>query len=290
MSIVVTGASGQLGRLTIASLLERGVAAGEITATARDVERVKDLGEKGVVVRAADYADPASLHAAFRGAERVLLVSGHPGSDRVAEHRNVLEAARDAGVGLLAYTSIVNADTSGMIVAEDHAATETLIADSGVPFVFLRNSWYHENYTARIPAFLQHGSVIGGAGDGRVSGAARVDYAQAAAEVLTGQGHAHQVYELGGDPAYTLAELAAEISGQSGADVRYVDVPEAAHTRALTDGGLPLPLAQLLADADQGIRRGGLYTDSGDLVRLIGRSTIPLADAVTMALSVSVGV
>jgi NAD(P)H dehydrogenase (quinone) len=180
-----------------------------------------------------------------------------------------------------------------MIVAEDHAATEALIADSGVPFVFLRNSWYHENYTARIPAYLQHesqhesqhGSVVGGAGDGRVSGAARVDYAQAAAEVLTGQGHTGRVYELGGDPAYTLAELAAEISGQAGADVRYVDVSEDAHVRALAEGGLPQHLAQLLADADQGIRRGGLYTGSGDLARLIGRPTTSLADAVALAIS-----
>ena len=285
MSIVVTGASGQLGRLTIAHLLERGVPADEITATTRAVERLKDLAEKGVDVRAADYTDPASLRAAFRGADRVLLVSGHPGPDRLSEHRNAIEAARAAGVGLLAYTSVVNADTSDMLIADDHAATEALIADSGLAFVFLRNSWYHENYTARIPAFLQHGAVIGGGGDGRVSGAGRTDYALAAAEVLAGQGHENHIYELGGDPAYTLAELAAEITRQSGTEVRYQDVSETAHVRALADAGLPQPIAQLLADADQGIRRDELYTGSGDLARLIGRPTTPLATAIAAALA-----
>lgn len=285
MSIVVTAASGQLGRLTIAHLLESGVPAEELTATTRTVDRLKDLAAQGVTVRAADYADPASLRAAFRGADRLLLVSGHPGPGRLAEHRNAVEAARAAGVGLLAYTSIVNADSSGMVVAEDHAATEALITASGLSFVFLRNSWYHENYTARIPAYLQHGAVVGSAGDGRVSGAARVDYAAAAAEVLTGQGHENRVYELGGDPAYTLAELAAEITGRSGTVVRYTDVPETAHARALAEAGLPDALARLLADADQGIRRGGLHTDSGDLARLIGRPTTPLATAVAAALA-----
>ena len=199
--------------------------------------------------------------------------------------RNVVEAARAAGVSLLAYTSVVNAQTSGMIVAEDHAATETMIADSGLAFVFLRNNWYHENYTARIPAFLQHGTVIGGAGDGRVSGAARADYARAAAEVLTGQGHENRIYELGGEPAYTLTELAAEITRQSGTEVRYRDVSETAHFDALGEAGLPEHLARLLSDVDQGIRRGGLYTDSRDLARLIGRPTTPLATAVTAALA-----
>ena len=285
MSIVVTGASGQLGRLTVAHLLERGVPAEEIVATTRDVNRLKDLAEQGVAVHAADYTDSASLRAAFRGADRLLLVSGHPGSDRLAEHRNAVEAARAAGVSLLAYTSVVNAQTSGMIVAEDHAATETLIAESGLAFVFLRNNWYHENYTARIPAFLQHGAVIGSAGDGLVSAATRADYARAAAEVLTGQGHENRIYELGGEPAYSLTELAAEITRQSGTEVRYRDVSETAHLDSLAGAGLPEHLARLLADVDQGIRRGGLYTDSGDLPRLIGRPTTPLATAVTAALA-----
>lgn len=212
----------------------------------------------------------------------VTGASGHLGRLTIAR---LLEAARAAGVGLLAYTSIVNADTSGMIVAEDHAATEALIANSGLAFVFLRNSWYHENYTARIPAFLQHRTVVGSAGGGRVSGAARADYARAAAEVLTGQDHENRIYELGGDTAYTLTELAAEITRQSGTEVRYQDVPEPAHTRALAETGLPHPTAQLLADADQGIRRGGLHTDSGDLARLIGRPATPLAAAIAAALA-----
>jgi len=284
MSIVVTGASGHLGRLTIENLLERGVPASEITATARAVDRLHDLAERGVAVCVADYAHPASLRAAFQGADRLLLVSGHLVPDRVAQHRNVVEAARDAGIGLLAYTSIVNADTSGMLIAEDHVATEALIADSGLPFVLLRNNWYHENYTASIPTYLQHGTVIGSAGDGLVSAAARADYAQAAAEILTGQGHENRTYELGGEPAFTLTQLAAQVTEQSGTTVRYSDLPETDHARALAEAGLPQPLAQMVVDADQAIRRGAMHTDSGDLNRLLGRPTTPLAAAIAAAL------
>ena len=286
MSIVVTGASGHLGRLTVESLLERGVPASEITATARAVDRLHDLAERGVTVRAADYTDPASLRAAFHGADRLLLVSSHLVPDRVAQHRNVIEAAREAGVSLQAYTSIVNAGTSGILIAADHVATEALIVDSGLPFVLLRNSWYNENYTASIPAYLERGTVIGSAGDGLVSAAARADYAEAAAEVLTGQGHENRVYELGGDPAFTLAQLAAEITRQSGTAVHYTDLSEADHVSALTVAGMPQAFAQIMADADQGIARGDLHTDSGDLTRLLGRPTTPLAATIAAALQV----
>lgn len=286
MSIVVTGASGHLGRLTVESLLERGVPASEITATARAVDRLHDLAERGVTVRAADYTDSASLRAAFHGADRLLLVSSHLVPDRVAQHRNVIEAAREAGVSLLAYTSIVNAGTSGILIAADHVATEALIVDSGLPFVLLRNSWYNENYTASIPTYLERGTVIGSAGAGLVSAAARADYAEAAAEVLTGQGHENRVYELGGDPAFTLAQLAAEITRQSGTAVHYADLSEADHVSALTVAGMPQAFAQVMADADQGIARGDLHTDSGDLVRLLGRPTTPLAATIAAALQV----
>jgi NAD(P)H dehydrogenase (quinone) len=284
MSLIIVGATGQLGRLTVENLLERGVPAREIIATGRNLARLEDLADRGVTVRAADYDDPASLRAAFVGATRLLLVSSGPGDTRVEQHRNAVEAARDAGVSLLAYTSIVNAPASSLLIAHDHQATEALLAASGVPFVMLRNSWYIENYTARLADILERGTLAGSAGDGRVSGATRADYAEAAAAVLTGDGHENRAYELGGDTAFTLAELAAEITAQSGTEVRYTDMPQAEYVSVLTLHGLPPAHAEILADADRGLRAGELRTDSGDLRCLLGRPTTPLADAIAAAL------
>ncbi|QMU70086.1 SDR family oxidoreductase [Streptacidiphilus sp. P02-A3a] len=285
MSLIVTGATGHLGRLTVQALLERGVPAGDIVATGRRPELLKDLAERGVRVRAADYGDPASLRAALQGADRVLLVSSSAtGAARVEQHRNVIEAAGRAGAALVAYSSIVNADTATLRLAQDHRATEALLRASGVPFTFLRNSWYLENYTAQLAVFLEHGTVVGGAGQGRVSAAARADYAAAAAAVLTGDGHQGRAYELGGDEPFTLTQLAAEITAQAGTQVSYTDLPEAGHAQALVAAGLPAPVAGILADADQGLRRGELFTDSGDLARLIGRPTTRATAAIATAL------
>ena len=285
MSLIVTGATGALGRLTIEHLLKRGVPADEIVATGREVDRISDLAERGVQIRVADYADPASLRAAFIGATRLLLVSGSlPGPQRVQLHRNAIEAAREAGAGLVAYTSIVNAATSTLCLAEDHQATEALLRESGVPFTMLRNGWYTENYTARLAAFLEHGAVYGSAGDGRVNTATRADYAAAAAAVLTTDGHENSAYELGGDEAFTLTELAAEITAQSGTAVRYVDLPEHEYASALAANGLPQPYADTLADADRGLRLGELETRSGDLRRLLGQPTTPLAETIASVL------
>jgi NAD(P)H dehydrogenase (quinone) len=186
MSIVVTGATGQLGRLVVEALLDRGVPAGEIVAAGRGTDRIADLAERGVRVRAIDFEDPATLRAAFAGADKVLLVSGSEVGRRVAQHRNAIDAAREAGVGLLVYTGIANADRTSVLLAAEHQATEEALRESGVPFAVLRNGWYLENYTAQIPTYLEHGAVLGSAGEGRVSAATRADYAGAAAAVLTG--------------------------------------------------------------------------------------------------------
>jgi NAD(P)H dehydrogenase (quinone) len=284
MSVVVTGATGQLGRLVVEALLDRGVPAAGIVAAGRNVEKLDDLAARGVQVRQIDFTEPATLAEAFAGAEKVLLVSSSEVGQRAAQHRNAIAAAREAGVGLLAYTSIAKADTTSMLLAAEHRETEEAVRESGIPFVFLRNGWYLENYTAQLPVTLEHGAVLGSGGDGKVSAATRADFAAAAAEVLVGDGHAGQVYELGGDEAFTLPELAAEVTRQSGTEVVYRDLPVDEYKQVLVGVGLPEPAAAVLADSDLGIARGELFVDSGDLSRLIGRPTTPLASAVASAL------
>jgi NAD(P)H dehydrogenase (quinone) len=284
MSYVVTGATGHLGRLVVEDLLGRGVPAGDIIAAGRDITKMKDLADRGVRVLAIDYDDPASLDGAFRGADRILLVSASEPGRRAQQHRNAIDAAERAGAGLLAYTSIANAGTTTLRLAAEHQATEAALRASGVSYVLLRNSWYIENYTAQLPAILERGSLAGSAGDGRVSAATRADYAAAAAAVLAGDGHDGRVYELGGDEAFTLAELAAEIGAQAGQPVSYLDLAEDEYARLLTSAGLPEAVAVTLADADRGLARGDLYVGSGDLSRLIGRPTTTLRDAVASAL------
>lgn len=233
MSIVVTGATGQLGRLAVESLLRRGVPADEIVAVGRTVEKAADLAERGVTVRPAEYTDPESLRTAFAGADRLLFVSGSENGQRVPQHRGVVDAAVQAGVGLVAYTSIAHADTSDLILAREHAQTERMLIESGLPYAFLRNSWYLENYD--LATALEHG-LVGASGDGRISAATRADYAEAAAAVISGEGHEKAVYELGGE-AFTMAELAAEISRQSGRDVGYTDLPQQRYLEVLVGGG-----------------------------------------------------
>jgi NAD(P)H dehydrogenase (quinone) len=284
VSYVITGATGHLGRLVVQELLSRGVPAGDITATGRDITKVKDLADRGVRVLAIDYDDPASLDAAFRGADRILLVSASEPGRRAQQHENAIDAAVRAGVGLLAYTSIANASITTMRLAAEHQATEAALRASGLTYALLRNSWYVENYTAQVPAILQRGSLAGSAGDGRVSAATRADYAAAAAAVLTGDRHAGRAYELGGNEAFTLAELAAEIGAQAGQPVGYLDLPEDEYAGLLTSAGLPETAAVTMADADRGLARGDLFVDSGHLRQLIGRPTTTLREAVAAAL------
>lgn len=281
--IVITGATGQLGRLVIQSLLNK-LPASQIVAAVRNPARAADLAALGVQVRKADYTDPALLEAAFQGAEKVLLISSSEIGQRAAQHRNVIDAAKKAGVSLVAYTSILHADRSPLGLAAEHAATEAYLRESGMPNVLLRNGWYTENYLASVPPALQHGAFIGSAGEGRISSAARVDYADAAAVALTASGQAGKVYELAGDDSYTLTEFAAELSRQSGKPVPYVNLPEADYKAALLGAGLPEPIANLLADSDVGASKGGLFDEQRQLSALIGRPTTSLAALMQVAL------
>ena len=283
MTIVVTGATGHLGRLAVEALLRRGVPAAQITATGRRTETLGDLSQQGVTVTAADYADPASLQEAFAGAERLLLVSGSEVGQRVQQHTNAIRAAADAGVGLIAYTSIPNAETSSLLLAAEHRAPEQVLADSGVPHGLLRNSWYLENYTGQLPLYLQHG-VTGAAGDGRVSAATRADFAEAAAAAVSEDGHAGATYELGGR-GFTMTELAEVVSEAGGQSVTYTDLPVEQYTKVLVGAGLPEPVAAMIADGDRGIAGGELHVDPADLERLLARPATSLADAVADALA-----
>ncbi|CAM4132709.1 SDR family oxidoreductase [Paracidovorax anthurii] len=272
--IVVTGASGQLGRLVIEELL-RSVPAGGIVAAVRDPAKVADFAARGVVVRRADYADAASWDAALQGARKLLLISGNEIGQRTAQHRTVIDAARRAGVPLLAYTSVLRADRSLLGLAREHHETEQLLQASGVPHVLLRNGWYTENYLAGVGPALQHGALFGSAGEGRIASAARADYAAAAAAVLTQDGQAGRVYELAGDSAYTLADLAAELSRAAGKAIPYRDLPEADYAKALEGAGLPGPFAAILAQSDAAAAQGALFDEGRQLSQLIGRPTTP---------------
>ena len=285
-TIVVTGATGHLGRLVLAELLRIAPKA-RLVGTARNADAAKDLAARGVEIRTADYTNPASLATALAGADKVLLISANVVGQRVAQHRNVVDAAKAAGVKLIGYTSILRADTSPMGLAVEHLATEKHIRSSGVPFVFLRNGWYTENYTGSIAAAVQHGVVLGAARNGRISAAARADYAAAAAVVLAGdvKSHAGKIYELAGDSAFTMSEYAAEVSRQSGKAVAYQDMPEADYKAALAGFGLPEPVAAMLAESDAKAAGDSLYDAGRAMSQLIGRPTTPLAATVTAALA-----
>ncbi len=280
MTVAVTGATGQLGRLTIAKLKTL-LPADQIIALARSPEKAADLG---VPARAFDYEQPQTLAAALAGVDRLLLISSNQIGQRAAQHRAVIAAAKAAGVGQIVYTSLLHADRSPLSLAGEHVQTEAMLAASGIAQTILRNGWYAENYTGAIPAALAQGALIGAAGHGRVSGAARQDYADAAAAVLTGDGHAGKTYELAADTAWTLADLAAEISAQSGRQIPYDNLSQAGYAAALVGAGLPEGLADAIAGWDLGASQDALYDDSRQLSQLIGRPTTPLADVVRAAL------
>lgn len=281
--IAVTGATGHLGRLVIAGLLEV-VPAREVVALARRPEKAADLAALGVQVRQADYSMPETLASALADAGKLLLVSSNEVGRRAEQHLAVLKAAKRANVPLIAYTSVLRAGTSQLALAAEHKATEEAIRASGLHYVFLRNGWYLENYTENLEPALRTGVIAGCADGGLIAAATRADYAAAAVRVLTSEGHAGRAYELAGDSPFTMPELAAEVSRRSGKKVVYTDMPKERYEAVLRDAGFPEHVAELLADSDAGIARGDLDDATGDLHKLIGRETTSLAVAVATAL------
>lgn len=279
MIIAVTGASGQLGALVIQALLERGVQASDIVAIARTPEKVS---AEGVTVRTADYEDPNSLDAALEGVDRLLLVSGSEIGKRLVQHRNVIDAAVRAGIRLVAYTSLLNADTSTLTIADEHRGTEKALVESGLPFTVLRNGWYMENYTAAVDAHASSGFIQGAAGEGRIAAATRRDFAEAAATVLL-EPAPGRILELGG-PGFTLADFARAVGEVSGSPVEYRNLTGDALLTALQESGVPEGMAQWLVATDASIADGALDTDSTELAELLGRRPTPLPTAVSAAL------
>ena len=287
--IVVTGASGQLGRLVIDALL-RTQPADSLVAAVRTPAKAADLAARGVQVRQADYSRPETLGPAFAGADKLLLISSSEIGQRAKQHQAVIDAAKATGVQLIAYTSLLHADVSPLGLAVEHRQTEAALAASGLPHVLLRNGWYSENYAMGLPGALARGTLYGAAGEGRIASASRQDYAEAAAAVLSAAApQAGKVHELAGDASYTLAELAAETARQAGKPLAYQDLPEAAYRDALLQAGLPAPVAELLADSDAGAAKGGLFDDGHALSGLIGRATTPMAQTVAATLAAARG-
>ena len=280
-TIAITGATGHLGRLAIAALKRRAPAA-HLVALVRDPAKAADLG---IEARAFDYTAPATLEAPLKGVDVLVLISSSDFNDRAGQHRNVIDAAKAAGVGRVVYTSLLKGTDSPMILAEDHKATEIALAASGLPATLLRNGWYTENYTGNLAGALAAGAIVGVNASGKVSPATRADFAEAIAVVASEDGHTGNVYELAGDESFTMTDFAAEVSRQAGKEVPYTPMPQAAYVDLLKSFGLPEGFAQILADSDARSAEGALYDDSRTLSRLIGRPTTPLSVAVAAALA-----
>ena len=277
MTIAITGATGQLGRLVVEDLKAR-VPATELIALVRSPEKAADLG---ITVRKADYDRPETLGPALAGVDTMLLISASEVGKRAAQHHNVIEAAKRAGVKRIVYTSLLRADNSPIRdLAVEHSATEDELKASGLRYTILRNGWYTENYTGSIPAALAGGAFIGSAGEGRISSATRADFAEATAIVVTGPDRDGKTYELAGDEAYTLSDLAAELSRQTGRAIPYRNLPEGEYAAALVNAGLPDGLARMIAGWDTGVAKGAVFDDGHQLSKLIGRPTTPLSTAV----------
>ena len=280
--IVVTGATGQLGRLIIDELLKT-TEAKNIIAAVRTPDKANGLADRGIQVREADYSRPETLATAFDGASGLLLISSNDLGKREEQHRAVIDAAKAARVTFVAYTSLLHCDTSPLMLAAEHLATEQYLLSSGLTYSLLRNGWYFENQTAAIQSAVQNGAFVGASGEGRIAAASRSDYAAAAAAVLTGQGYENSVLELGGDIPYTRAELAEEVSRQTGKVIKYHDLSEAEYRNVLS-GFLPAMYADVIANAEAYAAQGALDDNSHTLSRVIGRPTTSLATAVESAL------
>jgi len=279
----VTGATGKLGRLVLDELLLKANPR-DIVALARDPSALADYAMKGIEVRAADYDDPDSLKAALSGVDRVLLISGNAVGQRERQHGAVIDAATRAGVSYLAYTSVLNAQASKLMLAPEHVATEKLLEKSSLNYDVLRMPWYSENYVGALGPAIEHGAIYGATGDGKLATASRADLAAAAVGALINS-PGGRTYELAGNHPWTMQEFADEVSRQSGKPVKYVNQSECEYRATLEGAGLPPPVATLLASTSYLAGHGELYSGSTDLRDLAGRPSTPIKDTIAAALN-----
>ena len=283
MKIAITGATGQLGNLVIEQLLQL-TAAQNIVALVRKIDRAEHFKVQGIELREFDYDRPETLVPALLGIDKLLLISANEIGRRTPQHQAVIDAAKVAGVPYLAYTSLLRADTSPLGLAQEHRETEKLIQDSGITYTFLRNNWYSENYLAGVAHTIEIGTLFGAAQDGRISSASRIDYAEAAAKVLTSTGHENKTYELAGSESFSLSDLATFIGQAVNKDIIYQNLSAEEYTQGLTQAGLPAGLVDVIVDADIQTIQGAMYSDSKDLEQLIGHKTTSIQDAIKAAL------
>lgn len=280
MKIAITGATGQIGELVIQNLL-KSTKAENIVALVRNVEKAQSLKQQGVELRLFNYDQPETLVPVLEGIDKLLLISANEIGRRTPQHQAVIQAAISANVPYIAYTSLLNAPTSLLGLAQEHRETEALILQSSLKYTFLRNNWYNDNYLANVQHTAETGILYGSAQDGKISSASRLDYAEAAATVLNTEGHENKIYELAGSTSFTLADLASYIANASGKAVDYQNISAEDYTQALTAAGLPSALINVIVDADIQTAKGAMFSDSKDLERLIGRKTTPIQDQVT---------
>lgn len=281
MKIGITGATGQLGQLVVQKLKDKNPDA-KLVALVRNPDKAKPLG---IEAKAFDYEQPEALPKALEDIDRLVFISGSEIGKRETQHKNVINAAKQAQVKQIAYTSLLHADTSSMILAPEHLATEKMLQDSGIPHTILRNGWYTENYTAGLKQAVEQGAIIGSAGDGKISSATREDYAEAIAETIINDDHTGKTYELAGDQTFTMQDLAAEVSKQTGKNIEFVNLPEAEYAQKLQEIGLPEGMAKAFGSLDYSASKNDLHDESGELARLINRPTTSLSQAVKTGLN-----
>jgi len=281
-TLLVTGASGQLGRLVLDALLASGkVAPASIVATTRDVARLADYAEKGVTVRAADFEDAASLDAAFAGATRALIIStdalDRPGK-RLAQHKAAVAAAEKAGVRHILYTSMPQPDDSRVTFAPDHLGTEEAIKATGIAYTILRDGWYAENLFMSLPHALQTGSWYTSSGNGRIAHITRADTAAALAGALLNAGSESRTYTLTGPESHTAEEIAAIVSAATGKPLKVVHVTDAQLAEGLKGAGLPEAFIPTVVSFDANTREGKIAMVTDDAEKLSGRKPTSLED------------
>ncbi|MCM3567709.1 SDR family oxidoreductase [Neobacillus mesonae] len=280
MKLLVTGATGKFGTMVVKKLLET-VPASDLAVSVRKPEKAEWLKALGVDVRHGDFDVPETLDKAFAGVDRLLIISADGDNEtRIRQHTDAVAAAERAQVKFIAYTSLANAKESTMFLAPPHQAAEEAILNTGIPYCFLRNNWYLENEIGSIQGAMAGAPIVTAAGSGRAGWALKQDYAEAAASVLTGEGHENKIYELSGK-LLTHEELATAIGTVLGKEVLVQQVDDNGYAENMKAAGVPEFIIPFLVNVQRGIKDGALEVESNDFEKLLGRPATPVHEALT---------